>query len=103
MLKSAIEKTQDVCIRAYDEPITGHRSHVNSYESPYSDNHEVILATLVAMQLFVYIKGLVLYIISESQCVMVGTVYKKYWYFYHDSLSLVTATEKNAVDGRNND
>ena len=44
------------------------------------------------MKLFVYIKDLVLYIISESQRIMLSTVHEKEQYFYHYSLPLVTIT-----------
>ena len=92
MLKSAIEKTQDVYKGAYNKPISNHRGNSNPYESLYPDDYEESLAAVSAMKPFMCIKDLVVYFISESQHVMFGTVPDKDWYFYHDTLSLMTAT-----------
>ena len=78
----------------YDKPITGRRVHFNPYESLYPDNHEARLAVLSAMKSCMCIKDLVLYIISESQHVMSGTVHEKYWGLYHNTLSLMIDTSK---------
>ena len=77
MLTSAIEISWHTDPGAYGIQLTNHRTKDNPYASLYPDNFEERLAASYAMKLFVYINDLVLYIISESQRVMLGTVHEK--------------------------
>ena len=77
MIKSETEKTKNVCMGTHDKPITNHCARINPYEIIYPYSHEARLESLSVMKSCVCTKDLVLYIISESQRVMSGTVHEK--------------------------
>ena len=77
MLTSTIEKIQNANLGAYENPLTNHRTRDNPHANLYPNENEERLAVSSAMKPFVCIKDLVLYIISESQRVMLGTVHEK--------------------------
>ena len=70
-----------------------HRKHDNPYQSKYPLDHKERIKQSSALKPFVVITDLVLWIMKESQRLMMGTVHEKYWYFYHDTLSPMTAED----------
>ena len=70
-----------------------HRQHDNPYQSKYPLDHKERIKQSSALKPFVVITDLVLWIMKESQRLMMGTVHEKDWYFYHDTLSPMTAED----------
>ena len=82
---------------ALDEDVpaeTDHRKATNPYFSRYGASlwKQKVLDT-PTMKALVDIQALVEHIYNESKAHFQGTVYEDNWFFYHDALSLMTATE----------
>ena len=75
-------------------PDIDHRKATNPYFSRYGASlwKQKVLDT-PTMKALVDIQALVEHIYNESKAHFQGTVYEDNWFFYHDALSLMTATE----------
>ena len=91
-LEAAASKAQDSLPGAFIDPVVDHRAHPNPYQSRYPDDFIERIRTSSAMKPFVCITRLVSFILEESKRVMQGTIHEDDWYFYHDALSLMTAS-----------
>ena len=78
-----------------DPPLdTDHRNASNPYLSRYGVAlwKQKVLET-ATMKALTNVRDLVKHIYEESKAHFQGTVYEDNWFFYHDALSLMTATE----------
>ena len=91
-LEAAASKAQDSFPGAFVDPVIDHRLHPNPYQSRYPDDFTERIRTSSAMKPFVCITRLISFILDECKRVMHGTIHEDDWYFYHDALSLMTAS-----------
>ena len=70
-----------------------HRKAINPYLSKYGEaNWEAEIQKHSIMSSYICITEVVKHIVTASAKLYKGTKYEKNWYFYHDALSLMTAT-----------
>ena len=65
----------------------------NPYQARFGDTWRDEIIKSTALSPFVCITSLVEYVMVESARVMVDTEHTNNWYFYHDALSLMTASQ----------
>ena len=75
-LESTILKANNRIPRAQANKLIDHQTMPNLYADRYPKDHDDRLSASSAMKPFVYIKNLLLYIISELQHIMRGTVHE---------------------------
>ena len=90
----AIENTASQAIVGDCPPDKDHRKANNPYLSLYGVPfwRQKVLET-PTMKVLLCIRDLVEHIYKETKAHFVGTVYEDNWFFYHDTLSLMTADE----------
>ena len=91
-LDAAVEKCSSAKEGSFPDAVVDHRAALNPYESRFPDDHEVKLKNSSALKPFVCVTDLISWMIKESHRMMRGTVHAEDWYFYHDALSLMTAS-----------
>ena len=74
-------------------PTVDHRLASNPYQSKYGGEWEHHLKSSAALSPYLCITDLILYMCTECKRLMIGTAHKRSWYFYHDALSQITATD----------
>jgi hypothetical protein len=76
-----------------DDLIVDHRQAENPYLSLYGEEWEQKLKRSASLAAYISITDMIEFMVGESQRVMKGTHHEDDWYFYHDALSLMTATQ----------
>ena len=87
------EISRTICIHKKRPDITNHINAKNPYKSKYGDDWLENIKKVKQLNKYVCITGLIKHIYEESRRIMQGTIYEDNWYFYHDSLSLITCAE----------
>jgi predicted flap endonuclease-1-like 5' DNA nuclease len=73
--------------------IQDHRLADNPYLSLYGEEEwEKKIGKSVTLSAYLSIADMIEFMVAESQRVMLGTYHEDDWFFYHDALSLMTAT-----------
>ena len=99
--KEGLEKFVDSAHVALETPVDGktppkkinHAREENPYKSKYGENWEEKLHNSKALSPYVPVTKLITHIIRKSEQVFADTALEKSWVFYHDALSLMTATD----------
>jgi hypothetical protein len=76
-----------------DDLVLDHRQAKNPYLSLYGEEWEQTIKWSVTLAAYISIADMIEFMVGESQRVMKGTHHEDDWYFYHDTLSLMTATQ----------